>query len=391
MQFIRNSYHKKSFDNPLFDNFSTDVLENIFAFHKTVPGYNETPLHHLNRLASTIGVDKIFVKDESLRFGLNAFKGLGGIYAIASYFEEHYNIKLSSFEELLKNLEDKDQLTFVTATDGNHGKGIAWAAELLNQRALVYMPKNTSQARVDAITTRGAEVIVTELNYDDTVRYATEVAHHNNWPLVQDTAWEGYEEIPLKIMQGYSTIISEIINQLGPSDYNSLTHVFLQAGVGSFAGAMAAVLSQTINNKNLKIIIVEPENAACLYKSAGDSSGILQNVTGDLKTMMAGLSCGEPSIQGWSILKDVTDVFISCGDNISADGMKLLGQPEHDEKIISGESGSVTTGALNALMTNSQFENIRNELELINISRVLLINTEGDTDPENYKYVMNAH
>lgn len=390
MQFIRNSFYKKSFDNPLFDNFSADVIENILAFHKTVPGYSETPLHHLNGLARTIGVDKIFVKDESHRFGLNAFKGLGGIYAIASYFEAYHDIKLSSFKELLKQLEDKEQLTFVTATDGNHGKGIAWAAELLNQRALVYMPKNTSQARVDAITKLGAEVIVTELNYDNTVRHATDVAQQNNWPLVQDTAWEGYEEIPLKIMQGYSTIISEIKTQLGRSHYNNLSHVVLQAGVGSFAGAMAAVLMQTTDNKNLKVIVVEPDNTACLYKSAIDSSGKPQNVTGDLKTMMAGLSCGEPSIQGWSILKDVTDVFINCGDNISADGMKLLGQSEDDEKIISGESGSVTTGVLNALMTHSQFEDIRNELELSNTSRVLLINTEGDTDPENYIKVITG-
>lgn len=388
MNFVSNSFHKNTFDNSLFNDFNPDVLSNILAFHKSVPGYSETPLHHLNGLAAKIGVGQILVKDESHRFGLNAFKGLGGIYALASYFESHYNIELSSFDKLVEYLQDKNPMTFVTATDGNHGKGIAWAAKLLNQRALVYMPKNTSQARVDAITALGAEVVVTDINYDDTVREATHVAELNNWPLVQDTAWDEYEDIPLKIMQGYSTIISEIKAQLGASDYNKITHVFLQAGVGSFAGSMAASLMQTLEHKNLKVIVVEPNNAACLYKSASDSSGEPINVTGDLETMMAGLSCGEPSIQGWSILKDLTDVFISCDDNVSADGMRILGKPEDDEKIISGESGSVTIGALSALMTQSQFQHIRNELELNNASRVLLINTEGDTDPDNYKKVL---
>ena len=388
MKITNNVFKSTSFENPLFNNFSADVLTEILNFHQTVPGYEETPLYSLRDFSSSIGIGKVYVKDESHRFGLNAFKGLGGIYSAAAYLKERHSLEFSTFDKLLAQLQDKAPETFVTATDGNHGKGIAWAAQLLNQRSLVFMPKNTSKSRVEAIEALGGKVAVTDLNYDDTVRYASNVAHKNNWPVIQDTSWKGYEDIPLKIMQGYSTIISEIKTQL-KDDFNELTHVFLQAGVGSFAGAMAASLIQSMDHDNIKIVIVEPENAACLYKSAEHTSGKPQNVSGDLQTMMAGLSCGEPSIHGWSILKDSAEAFIHCNDDISLRGMRKLGRPTgKDEKIISGESGSVTIGSLHEIMTNSDFKNMAEQLGLNKKSRVLLINTEGDTDPENYQRVM---
>lgn len=391
MKITSNFFKNTTFENPLFNSFTADVLTEILTFHKTVPGYKETPLYSLNDFSSRTGIGKVYVKDESHRFGLNAFKGLGGIYSAAAYLKERHSIEFSTFDELLAQLHDQTPETFVTATDGNHGKGIAWAAQLLNQRALVYMPKNTSKSRVEAIESLGGEVTVTDLNYDDTVRYASNIAHKNNWPVMQDTSWEGYEDIPLKIMQGYSVIISEIKAQL-KDDFNELTHVFLQAGVGSFAGSMAASLIQSMDHKDIKIIIVEPDNAACLYKSAEHVSGDPQNVGGDLQTMMAGLSCGEPSTQGWSILKDIAEAFIHCSDDISAKGMKILGRPAgKDENIISGESGSVTTGILHEIMTNNNLRNVKEQLGLNKKSRVLLINTEGDTDPENYQKVMSNY
>lgn len=389
MKITNNVFKSTSFENPLFNNFSADVLTEILNFHQTVPGYEETPLYSLRDFSSSIGIGKVYVKDESHRFGLNAFKGLGSIYSAAGYLKEHHSIEFSTLDELLAQLQDKTPETFVTATDGNHGKGIAWAAQLLKQRALVYMPKNTRESRVEAIEALGGEVTVTELNYDDTVRYASNIAHENNWQLMQDTSWDGYEDIPLKIMQGYSAIISEIRVQL-KDDFNELTHVFLQAGVGSFAGAMAASLIQSMDHTNIKIVIVEPDNASCLYKSAEHTSGKPQNVGGDLQTIMAGLSCGEPSTQGWSILKDSAEAFIHCGDEISQKGMRKLGYPAgKDEKIISGESGSVTIGTLHEIMTNNDLKNVKEQLGLNKKSRVLLINTEGDTDPENYERVMN--
>ena len=389
MKITKNVFKSTSFENPLFNNFSADVLTEILNFHQTVPGYKETPLYSLNDFSSSTGIGNVYIKDESHRFGLNAFKGLGSIYSAAGYLKERHSIEFSTLDELLAQLQDKTPETFVTATDGNHGKGIAWAAQLLKQRALVYMPKNTRESRVEAIEALGGEVTVTELNYDDTVRYASNIAHENNWQLMQDTSWDGYEDIPLKIMQGYSAIISEIRVQL-KDDFNELTHVFLQAGVGSFAGAMAASLIQSMDHTNIKIVIVEPDNASCLYKSAEHTSGKKQNVGGDLQTIMAGLSCGEPSTQGWSILKDSAEAFIHCGDEISQKGMRKLGYPAgKDEKIISGESGSVTIGTLHEIMTNNDLKNVKEQLGLNKKSRVLLINTEGDTDPENYERVMN--
>ncbi len=391
MKVTSNIFKNTSFENPLFNSFSAAALSEILTFHKTVPGYKETPLYSLNDFSSSTGIDKVYVKDESHRFGLNAFKGLGGIYAAAAYLKERHSIEFSTFEELLNQLHDKAPETFVTATDGNHGKGIAWAAQLLNQRSLVFMPKNTSSSRVEAIEELGGEVTVTDLNYDDTVRYASNIAYENNWPVMQDTSWDGYENIPLKIMQGYSAIISEINAQL-KDDFNELTHVFLQAGVGSFAGSIAASLIQSMDNTDIKIVIVEPDKAACLYKSAVHESGNPQTVDGNLETMMAGLSCGEPSTQGWSILKDTAEAFIHCSDDISAKGMRILGRPTgNDMKIISGESGSVTTGALHEIMTNSELKTMKEQLKLNETSRVLLINTEGDTDPENYQRVMNDY
>lgn len=391
MKITNNVFKSTSFENPLFNNFSADVLTEILNFHQTVPGYKETPLYSLNDFSSSTGIGNVYIKDESHRFGLNAFKGLGSIYSAAGYLKERHSIEFSTLDELLAQLQDKTPETFVTATDGNHGKGIAWAAQLLKQRALVYMPKNTRESRVEAIEALGGEVTVTELNYDDTVRYASNIAHENNWQLMQDTSWDGYEDIPLKIMQGYSTIISEIKAQL-KDDFNELTHVFLQAGVGSFAGAMAASLIQSMDHTNIKIVIVEPDNASCLYKSAEHTSGKPQNVGGDLQTIMAGLSCGEPSTQGWSILKDSAEAFIHCGDEISQKGMRKLGYPAgKDEKIISGESGSVTIGTLHEIMTNNDLKNVKEQLGLNKKSRVLLINTEGDTDPENYQRVMHDY
>lgn len=388
MKITSNIFKNTSFKHPFFNNFTADALTEILNFQQTVPGYKETPLYSLRDFSSSIGIGKVYVKDESHRFGLNAFKGLGGIYSAAAYLKECHSLEFSTFDELLVQLQDKAPETFVTATDGNHGKGIAWAAQLLNQRALVFMPKNTSRSRVEAIEALGCEAAVTDLNYDDTVRYASNIAHENNWPVIQDTSWDGYEDIPLKIMQGYSAIISEIKVQL-KDDFNELTHVFLQAGVGSFAGAMAASLIQSMDHNNIKIVIVEPDNAACLYKSAEHTSGNPQSVRGDLQTMMAGLSCGEPSTQGWSILKYSAEAFIHCSDDISWRGMRKLGRPTgKDEKIISGESGSVTIGTLQEIMTNSDFKNVTEQLGLNKKSSVLLINTEGDTDPENYQRVM---
>lgn len=252
---------------------------------------------------------------------------------MAKYFSDKTNSDLSvtSFDELIGNVRNLDTCTFATVTAGNHGKGVAWAAKIFGQKAKVYLPAGSSEERLRAIQEYGADAHISDMNYDDAVIHVAAEARKNNWVLLQDTAWDGYVELPLYIMQGYTTIIAEILEQLQGQDLKLFTHVFLQAGVGSFAAAMtAAIYNQTTNNPPV-FIIAEPSEAACLYQSAGSDSGSPERFFGNLDSMMAGLACGEPSPIAWEILKPLTEVFFSCSDEISASGMRILASPVNND------------------------------------------------------------
>lgn len=361
----------------------------IRDFHKSFPMYEPTPLRHLEKTAKSLGLGAVYVKDESYRFGLNAFKVLGGSYAIGHYLanrlgkdisEVDYGMLIS--EETRKELGD---ITFVTATDGNHGRGVAWTANQFRQKSVVFMPKGSARERLDNIRAEGAEASITELNYDDAVRLANKNAEEHGWVMVQDTAWEGYEDIPTWIMQGYATMGLEAYEQLKEKP----THIFLQAGVGSLAGGVTGLFSSIYGKDRPIITIVEPGKADCLYQTAKANDGTCHFVTGDMDTIMAGLACGEPSSIGWKILKDYADHFISCPDYVAAKGMRILGNPaENDPKIISGESGAAAFGCVAEIMTNPELAEMRKTLKLDENSKVLFFSTEGDTDKENYKAIV---
>lgn len=392
MDLIQNKHRASELPTHEAEHFSNEKLEKSIHFHSSLPGYKATPLERLDNLAKHLNVGAIYVKDESKRFGLNAFKGLGGIFAIASYFARKLDLDLSKtdFQKLVDRASSLPKVTFATVTSGNHGRGVAWAAKLFNQHARIYLPKGSSTSRSDAIKEYGAEAYLSELNYDDTVLRVAKMAAKNDWVLLQDTAWEGYEEIPLDIMQGYTTIVSEIVDQLGSEPLHNITHVFLQAGVGSFAAAIAGAIYQLYPKKSPKIIIVEPRDAGCFYQSALDDSGKPQRVQGKLDTMMAGLACGEPNPLAWMILKSISDYFILADDTISAKGMKILGNPlDDDAKIISGESGAIPIGVVHEILSHPKNRQIQNELQLDKTSKILVINTEGDTDPDNYHKIVN--
>jgi len=394
MDIIKYLYNSRARDKSLKKfsiNFIThEVIKKVRNFHRSFSHYEITPLHSLDNLAKKIGVNKIWVKDESYRFDLNAFKVLGGSYAIGSFISKKLgkNISDISFEKL-KSTEIKEKignLLFVSATDGNHGRGVAWAAKILGQVAIIFMPKGSSPFRVNNIRKEGAKVIVTDVNYDDTVKIAARHAEENNGILTQDTSWEGYEEIPIWIMQGYITLIDEIVEQLKAADEPLPTHIFLQAGVGSFAATIQAYLTLLYNNDRPITGIIEPKNAACFFKSINIGDGRPHSVKGDLSTMMAGLACGTPNLIAWKILRDFSDMFFSCHDYVSADGMKILGNPlPGDPQVISGESGAVGMGLLAAIFQNSKYQELRDTFRINETSRILLISTEGDTDPENYR------
>ncbi len=351
--------------------------------------YEPTPLAKLPATAACLGLGEVYVKDESYRFGLNAFKVLGGSYAIGRYLTERLGKEISQVDyKTLTSDEVKQQLggiTFVTATDGNHGRGVAWAARQFGQKAVVYMPKGSAAERLANIRAEGAEASITELNYDDAVRLANSQAEEKGWVMVQDTAWEGYEDIPTWIMQGYGTMGLEAYDQLPQMP----THIFLQAGVGSMAGAVTGLFAACCGENRPVVTIVEPEKANCLYQTAKANDGQRHFVTGEMNTIMAGLACGEPCSIGWNILADYADHFISCPDYVAAKGMRILGNPAgKDDRVISGESGAATFGCVAEIMTNPALAWMKEKLGLNETSRVLFFSTEGDTDRENYRAIV---
>ena len=364
------------------------------AFHSTFPQYSMTPLARLEGLAEKLGLGGLYVKDESYRFGLNAFKVLGGAYAMGKFIAESMGKDLSelTYDYLTsqKFRNEFGQATFFTATDGNHGKGVAWAANKLGQKAVVHMPKGTTQRRFENIAMEGAKVTIEDLNYDDCVRLAASEAEETPFSvIVQDTAWDGYEKIPTWIMQGYGTLIMEAYEQLREIGVKRPTHVFVQAGVGCFASSAVGLLTNIFRDDPPKFIIAEAEAAACLHKAAVAGDGDPRFCTGDLTTIMAGLACGEPMTIGWDILRNHADAFLSCPDWVTARGMRVMAAPlKGDPGITSGESGAVGIGALTEIMQNDEYADLRDALGLDGSSRVLAFSTEGDTDPEMYRKIV---
>lgn len=359
--------------NQSLPNFVSEKAANeAYEFHKTLDEYSETPLVSQKSLAGRLGVSNIFTKDESKRFGLNAFKGLGASFAIS---------------QILSSPDFKETDAFVTATDGNHGKGVAWASKKAGKKAFVFMPKGSAQSRVDAIREQGAEVEVTEFNYIDSVKHATEFANEHDYILVQDTGFEGYMEIPNYITTGYTTMVRECLSQLQAQGIEKPTHVFIQAGVGSVTGAVAGYLAELFGDDRPILTVVEPLDIACIFQSAKNEKVTI--VDGLIETDMAGLNCGEPNICTWPILRDYADFYARCTDDVTWQGMKKYANPEGDDQpIVSGESAAVSLGLVENLLSNPEYAQYKEDMGLNEDSVILLFSTEGATDPENYNKVV---
>ena len=386
--------HVPGSDDKFLDLMSEENVTKANEFHKSFPQYSVTPLQKLSALASYLGVKGIYCKDESYRFGLNAFKVLGGSYAMGRYIAKELGRDISQLPYNVlssdKLREEFGQATFFTATDGNHGRGVAWAAKRLGQKAVVRMPKGTTKTRFDNIAKEGAEVTIEEVNYDDCVRMAAaEAAKTEHGIIVQDTAWAGYEEIPSWIMQGYGTLVLEADKQLKENGVDRPTHVFVQAGVGSLAGAVVGYFAHKYKENPPVMVVCEASAADCLYRSAVQADGNLVNVTGDLQTIMAGLACGEGNTIGWDILKNHVTVFASCPDWMSAKATRIYANPlENDPHIISGESGSVPLGLAYTALHDEDAKDLKEALKLDENSNILVISTEGDTDPVRYRKIV---
>lgn len=364
-----------------------EEAKKIYDYHNSFPMYEKTPFIELKNLAEKVNVKNILVKDESYRFGLNAFKVLGGSFAIGKVIAKKLDmdIKDLTFEKLTsKEVKNKlGEIIFITATDGNHGRGVAWAANKLNQKAIVYMPRGSAKERVENIEKEGATVKVLDANYDECVRKANKLAEKKGYIMVQDTAWDGYEDIPKWIMQGYMTLAWEMYESLQEKNIKP-THLFLQAGVGSFAAATTGFFTNMYKDEGKPIItVVEPDTVACIYESAIANERVL--VGGEHETIMAGLACGEPNTFGLKVLLDNCENFIKVSDEFAAYGMRVLGNPyKDDKKVISGESGAAPFGSIIKILTDDKYKDERKKLDINSDSNLIFVSTEGDTDAQNY-------
>lgn len=394
LQWIANTRTQNACDCKALEHLLPRNITGIARqFHRQLDGYRMSPLKNLSALATMIGVGGIWVKDESQRLALNSFKVLGGSFALYQFLRKRLGIRdreLTVSELQSENVRSQiGPITFATATDGNHGRGVAWAAMQLGFNCVVYVHERTSKPRIRAIEEYGAKVKVIPGTYDDAVRMITRDAAANGWQIISDTSWEGYEDIPLWVMQGYTTLLAETQEQLAAQGITRPTHLFVQAGVGALAASVIGYYSRLFGPERPVNIVVEPDRAACLFESARIADGAPHSVGGNLDTIMAGLACGDPSPIAWSILDHCADFFLSCPDYVAAKGMRVYGIPLHDDPfIISGESGAVTLGALMFAAENANLADLKAAMKLDSSSQILLINTEGNTDPEHFRRVV---
>ena len=384
IRFVKNTM-KKTFDS-YTKLMGEEYAKVSLSYHQSFPEYEKTPLVHLYNLAKKLGLSSLCVKDESYRFGLNAFKVLGSSFAAGNIYAESKGIGSLSFSDLTsqKGREFFKSLTLYTATDGNHGRGVAWTAKTLGASAVVRMPKGTCEERLLNIRKLGACATIENKTYDECVQMAyEECSKDNNGILVQDTALKGYEKIPIWIMQGYLTMAKEVSDDLKEAP----THIFIQAGVGSLAGAVAGYFAQRFKEELPKVIVVEPVGAPCHFESAENRK--ITRTEGEMSTIMAGLACGEPNPVSWDILRNNAFGFMVCSDDMSSLGMRILSSPlRGDKRIICGESAGVGAGLVYTLMENPDFKHIKDAVELSEKSRVLLFSTEGDTNKEGYEDIV---
>lgn len=346
-------------------------------------GYAPTPLHVLSSTARSAGVRSLYYKDEGARFAPGSFKALGGAYAVQQLLRQEIgrlsgqtvslaDIRAGRFPELAQGI------TVATATDGNHGRSVAWGAGRFGCRCVIYVHREVSEGRCRAMADYGAEVIRVDGNYDDSVRRAQSDATENGWFIVSDTSYPGYTTLPRYVMAGYTLMIREVLDQLPAPD--SLTHVFLQGGCGGLAASVAGYLWQVLGERRPRLIVVEPVQADCLYQSVLSGRRVDVNIREE--SLMAGLSCGEVSTLAWTMIQPSVADFVSMNDDLIAPTMRMLAGAGGDEAVIAGESA---VPGLAVLMAASRRPELWSALHLNGESRVLVLGTEGATDAEIYR------
>jgi len=361
-EFIENKNF--SFDkNKILNSLSKKDIDDAYLSISSWKGYSPTPLIELNKLSIELNLNRIFYKDESKRFDLKSFKALGGAYAV---------------EKVSKGNKD---IIVATATAGNHGRSVAWGARRLGLKCKIFISEFVSDARGQAMSDLGADVIKVKGNYEKSLIECIQQSTINNWQIVQDVAWKDYMVVPKFTMAGYTVMMKEIVTQI---DQKKISHIILQAGVGGMAAAMIAGIARYLENIPITIVI-EPDSAACVLESI--KTGKIEKIDIKRESLMGGMSCGEVSLVPWEILKNSVRYCISLPDDDIAKTMRLLGNASFsDEKIIAGENS--VPGVI-SLITSCEDEKIRKKLELDKDSNVLLIGCEGDTDQAMYHKLIN--
>ena len=361
-EFIENKNY--SFDqNQILGSLSKKDIDEAYSSISSWESYTPTPLIKLNKLSNELGLNKIFYKDESKRFDLKSFKALGGAYAVEKITKGNKNIVVA------------------TATAGNHGRSVAWGAKRLGLKCKIFISEFVSEARGQAMSDLGADVIKVKGNYEKSLIECIKQSTENNWQIVQDVAWKDYMIVPRYTMAGYTVMMKEIVDQI---KNDQVTHIILQAGVGGMAGAMVAGIARYLKNIP-ETIVVEPDSAACVMESI--KTGKIEKIDIKRESLMGGMSCGEVSLVPWEILKNSVKFCISLPDDDIAKTMKLLGNSSFsEEKIIAGENSAP---GIIGLITSCADDKIREKLKLNSKSNILVIGCEGDTDKEMYQKLIS--
>ncbi|WIY26773.1 diaminopropionate ammonia-lyase [Parasedimentitalea psychrophila] len=364
---------------------SEQDFEQAWAEITAWDGYAATPLVDLGALADSLTIAKVLYKHEGPRFGLGSFKALGAAYAALRVLQRQVSrrtgqqVSLSSIRSG-EHAEICSEITLVSATDGNHGRSLAWGCQRFGVPCRIYIHAEVSEGRAQAMRDLGAKVIRIDGDYDDSVALARDEAEQQGWFVVSDTSWPGYTDPPRDVMAGYGVMTREICEALDQAP----THIFLQGGVGGLAASVAAALRQYWQQGAPRVVVVEPDLAACLYESA--RAGRATTVTISEETIMAGLSCGEPSEMAWEILEQEASDFITIPDSIVAPTVRLLARPQGTDPVV--EAGESAVAGLAALIAARQDPELSDRLGLNAQSRVLLIGSEGVTDREIFAQIM---
>ena len=353
-----NKFNKNEILNVLTKQDMDEAYQTISGWDK----YSPTPLISLNKLSKELNIKKIFYKDESKRFHLKSFKALGGAYAVEKVSKENKEIIIS------------------TATAGNHGRSVAWGSKKLKLKCKIFISEHVSEFRAEAMRSFGADIIRVKGNYDNSLKECIKQSKQNNWQIVQDVAWEDYKLVPKLTMAGYSVMMKEVSEQI---NNQQISHVILQAGVGGMAAAMIAGIARYLDNVP-KIIVVEPENAACVLESI--KAGKIEKISIKKESLLGGMSCDEVSLVPWEILKNSVSHCVTVSDDYIAKTVKSLANCKlSDEKIIGGECSTPGIVSLVGLCNDKE---IKKKLNLNENSNVLLFGCEGDADEELYKRLL---